>query len=179
MVTAGGEGSTFGKYFLLKKIASGGMGEIFLAKLRGPVGFEKLLVIKRILAQHVENDEFVDMFFAEARIAAQLSHANIVQIYEMGEVDEAYFIAMEYVHGKSLRDVIDRARQRGEYIPPAHAIEILGWRSIKALLALLRRDARHNQGAYRRGQPGRRTGRESAECLEELSWGLRCRASDV
>jgi serine/threonine protein kinase len=120
-----GEGSTFGKYFLLKKIASGGMGEIFLAKLRGPVGFEKLLCVKRILAQHVENQEFLDMFYAEARIAAQLSHNNVVQIYEMGETDDSYFIVMEYVHGKSLRDVIDRARSRGETIPPQHVVEIV------------------------------------------------------
>lgn len=122
---AGGEGSTFGKYFLLKKIAAGGMGEIFLAKLKGPVGFEKLLVIKRVLAQHVENQEFVEMFFAEARLAAQLTHSNIVQIYEMGEIDDAYFIAMEYVHGKSLRDLIDKARDRGETIHPQYAIDII------------------------------------------------------
>ena len=122
---AGSEGSAFGKYFLLKRIAAGGMGEIYLAKLKGPVGFEKLLVIKRILAHHVENEEFLDMFFAEARVAAQLQHSNIVQIYEMGEIEDAYFIAMEYVHGKSLHDLIDRARQLGEPIAPAHAVEII------------------------------------------------------
>jgi serine/threonine protein kinase len=122
---AGGEGSAFGKYYLLKKIASGGMGEIFLAKLKGPVGFEKLLVIKRILAQHVENQEFLDMFFAEARIAAQLNHSNIVQIYEMGEIEDAYFIGMEYVYGKSLRDVIERVRSRSVHVHPAHAIEMV------------------------------------------------------
>jgi len=122
---AGGQGTVFGKYFLLKKIASGGMGEIFLAKLRGPVGFEKLVVIKRILQHHLENQEFVDMFFAEARVAAQLTHSNIVQIYEMGDIDECYYIGMEYVHGKSLRDVLEAARSRNEYIHPAHAIEII------------------------------------------------------
>ena len=82
----GGEGSTYGKYFLIKRLAMGGMGEIFLAKLRGPVGFKKLLVVKRILPHHSANDQFVNMFFAEARIAAQLSHPHIVQIYEMGEL---------------------------------------------------------------------------------------------
>ncbi len=122
---AGGEGTVFGKYFLLKKIASGGMGEIFLAKLKGPVGFEKLLVVKRILLHHLENQDYVDMFFAEARVAAQLTHANIVQIYEMGEIDDCYYIAMEYVHGKPLRDLIDRTRLRGEHVHPWHAIEII------------------------------------------------------
>ncbi len=123
---AGGEGSVFGKFFLLKRIASGGMGEIFLAKLKGPEGFEKLLVIKRILRHHLENQEFVDMFFAEARVAAQLTHANVVQIYEMGDVEDCYYIAMEYVHGKSLRSVLDRARSRGENVHPAHVIEVIG-----------------------------------------------------
>ncbi|MEZ4270657.1 MAG: serine/threonine-protein kinase [Myxococcota bacterium] len=121
----GGEGTEFGKYYLLKRIALGGMGEIFLAKLRGPVGFEKLLVIKRILQHHGENDDFIDMFFAEARVAAQLNHANVVQIYEMGEIEDSFFIAMEYIHGKSLRAILDRARTIGEYIPPAHVITII------------------------------------------------------
>ena len=122
---AGGEGTVFGKYFLIKKIAAGGMGEIFLAKLKGPVGFEKLLVVKRILQHHLENRDFVDMFFAEARVAASLTHANIVQIYEMGEIEDSYYIAMEYVHGKPLRDVLDRARARGETLHPAHVIEMI------------------------------------------------------
>ena len=103
---AGGEGSVFGKYFMLKKIASGGMGEIYLAKLKGPVGFEKLLVIKRILQHHLENQEFVDMFFAEARVAAQLTHANIAQIFDLGKVGDSYFIAMEKVEGLSLADLL-------------------------------------------------------------------------
>ncbi len=119
------QGSAFGKYFLLKKLATGGMGEIFLAKLAGPVGFEKLLVIKRILAEHAQNQAFLDMFFAEARVAATLSHANIVQVYEMGEIEGAYFIAMEYVHGKTLRDIMSRARTLGEYIHPGHVVEII------------------------------------------------------
>ncbi len=121
----GGEGTTYGKYFLIKRLAMGGMGEIFLAKLRGPVGFKKLLVIKRILPHHSANDQFVNMFFAEARIAAQLSHPHIVQIYEMGEVEQSYYLAMEYVAGKPLREVIDRARKLGESVPPAHAATVI------------------------------------------------------
>ncbi len=121
----GGEGTTYGKYFLIKRLAMGGMGEIFLAKLRGPVGFKKLLVIKRILPHHSANDQFVNMFFAEARIAAQLSHPHIVQIYEMGEIERSYYLAMEYVAGKPLREVIDRARKLGESVPPAHAATMI------------------------------------------------------
>ncbi|MBN1960455.1 MAG: protein kinase [Deltaproteobacteria bacterium] len=121
----GGEGSAFGKYYLQKKIAIGGMGEIFLAKLTGPVSFEKLLIIKRILAEHQAKQEYLDMFFAEASLVAQLNHSNIVQIYEMGQIENAYFIAMEYVHGKTLRDLLERTRTRGESLHPALAIEII------------------------------------------------------
>ena len=93
------EPTTFGKYTLLRKIASGGMGEIFLAKQQGPSGFEKLLVIKRILAHHLEKADYLDMFLSEAKLVARLSHQNIIQIHEMGEIDGDYYIAMEYVRG--------------------------------------------------------------------------------
>ena len=102
--------STFGKYVLLRKLATGGMGEVFLAKQVGPSGFEKLLVIKRILSQHHDKHEYLNMFLSEARLVAYLTHSNIIQIHEMGQIDGDYFLAMEYVRGRSLRDVIDALR---------------------------------------------------------------------
>ncbi|MBT6492326.1 MAG: serine/threonine protein kinase, partial [Deltaproteobacteria bacterium] len=119
------EGSTFGKYILLKRLAIGGMGEIYLAKLTGPEGFEKMLVIKRMLSHHTENQRYVDMFFAEARVAAQLNHSSIVQIYDMGQIDDVYYIAMEYVHGKSLKEVIDHARAIESLIPAPLVVETI------------------------------------------------------
>jgi len=119
------EGSTFGKYILLKRLATGGMGEIYLAKLTGPEGFEKMLVIKRMLSHHTDNQRYVDMFFAEARVAAQLNHSSIVQIYDMGEIDSVYYIAMEYVHGKSLKEVIDHAKAIDSVIPAPLVVEII------------------------------------------------------
>jgi serine/threonine protein kinase len=119
------EGSTFGKYILLKRLAIGGMGEIYLAKLTGPEGFEKMLVIKRMLSHHTENQRYVDMFFAEARVAAQLNHSSIVQIYDMGQIDDVYYIAMEYVHGKSLKEVIDHAKAIDSLIPAPLVVETI------------------------------------------------------
>src|SRR5580704_8570395 len=100
---------TFGRYQLIRKIATGGMGQIFLARQQGPASFEKLLVLKRILPHLAEEEEFIDMFFDEARIAAALNHPNIVQIYELGDVKGTPFIAMEYVHGDPIRAVAERA----------------------------------------------------------------------
>ena len=110
----GGPLEKFGRYELLRKLATGGMGQIFLARQSGPVGFQKLLVVKRVLPHLSEEEEFIRMFFDEARIAALLNHPNIAQLYDLGEVDGVYFIAMEYVHGESLRQVaIDAQAQQG------------------------------------------------------------------
>lgn len=93
----------FGKYFLTDKIATGGMAEIYSAKLLGPGGFEKPLIIKQIHPELSGDREFVDMFVAEAKILVSLSHGNIVPVYELGVVDDIYFIAMEYIDGPTLR----------------------------------------------------------------------------
>ncbi len=110
---------TLGKYELIKKLAVGGMGEVFLARMKGPVGFEKLVVVKTLLQHLREDQEFVNMFFDEARIAAVLNHPNIAQIYDLGEDKGEYFIAMEYVHGLSLRDVVVHALEKGTPMPLA------------------------------------------------------------
>src|SRR5467141_1388593 len=110
-------GTYFGKYFLMKKLAAGGMGEVFLAKQQGPAGFQKMLVVKKVLSHLTESKEFVEAFLGEARLAAQMNHRNIVQVFELGQESGAYFIAMEYVQGKSLRDLIDTTMRRKEKIP--------------------------------------------------------------
>src|SRR5467141_1335373 len=110
-------GTYFGKYFLMKKLAAGGMGEVFIAKQQGPAGFQKVLVVKKILGHLTESKEFTEAFLGEARLAAQMNHRNIVQVFELGQQDGAYFIAMEYVQGKSLRDVIDATMRRKEKVP--------------------------------------------------------------
>jgi serine/threonine protein kinase/tetratricopeptide (TPR) repeat protein len=101
----------YGKYQLLELLARGGMAEVFKAKSYGVEGFEKVLVIKRILPELGENPQFVEMFIAEAKIAVTLSHANIVQVFDLGRADESYFIAMEYVAGYDFATVLRRGRQ--------------------------------------------------------------------
>jgi eukaryotic-like serine/threonine-protein kinase len=110
---------TFGRYELMKKLAAGGMGQVYLARQKGPVGFQKLLVLKRLLPHLSEDDDFIQMFLDEARIAALLNHPNIAQIYDLGEVDGIYYIAMEYVHGEAISEVNKRAIQRRGAMPVA------------------------------------------------------------
>lgn len=102
----------FGKYLLLDKIGTGGMAELFLAKQTGLSGFEKVVAIKRILPHLTQGSEFVTMFINEAKLAALLTHQNIVQIYDLGNVDECHYIAMEYIMGKDLRTVINHGKSR-------------------------------------------------------------------
>ncbi|MCP3163763.1 protein kinase domain-containing protein [Myxococcus qinghaiensis] len=105
-----------GKYQLVRKLASGGMAEVFLAKAAGPMGFEKTLVLKRILPHLAEDPAFVEMFLGEARLAAQLEHPNIVQIFDFGEADGSYFLAMEFIDGPTLRRLVKRAAEQS--LPP-------------------------------------------------------------
>lgn len=93
----------FGKYEIYRKLALGGMAELYLAKQRGLGGFERVVVVKCILPQYSTDPQFLTMFLDEARIASQLNHPNIVQIYEIGEVHDLYYIAMEYVRGPNFK----------------------------------------------------------------------------
>ncbi|WP_249348004.1 serine/threonine protein kinase, partial [Corallococcus exiguus] len=106
-----------GKYQLVRKLASGGMAEVFLAKAAGPRGFEKTLVLKRILPHLAEDEAFVEMFLGEAQLAARLDHPNVVQIFDFGEVDGSYFLAMEYIDGPTLRRLVKRSAELKQPLP--------------------------------------------------------------
>jgi serine/threonine protein kinase len=107
----------FGKYYLLDRISAGGMAEVFRAKAFGVEGFERIVAVKRILPSIAVNTDFITMFIDEAKIAVQLNHANIAQIFDLGKVGNAYFIALEYVHGKDLRAIFEAARALGTPVP--------------------------------------------------------------
>ncbi len=111
------EWTTFGRYVLLEKIGVGGMAEILRAKVYGAAGFEKEFAIKLILPGLIDDREFVDMFINEAKIAVNLYHTNIVQVFDLGQIEGQYFIAMEYVHGKDLLDVLARCAEYDLKIP--------------------------------------------------------------
>jgi hypothetical protein len=113
--------SPFGKYVLLERISVGGMAEVFKAKQFGVEGFEKILAIKRILPSLAEDSDFIEMFIDEAKICGHLTHANICQIYELGRVDDAHFIAMEYVWGKDLLQIQNRFRKLRKLMAPSMA----------------------------------------------------------
>jgi serine/threonine protein kinase/tetratricopeptide (TPR) repeat protein len=117
--------AAFGRYRLLERLGQGGLAEVFKAKSYGVEGFEKTLVIKRFLPELAHNQDFVETFIHEATLAVRLSHANIVQVFDLGKVPAgataadgvAYFIAMEYVHGLDLASFLARARRERRVLP--------------------------------------------------------------
>ncbi|MBN8467043.1 protein kinase [Corallococcus exiguus] len=116
---------TYGSYQLLKRLATGGMAQIYLARRPGSDAPDKLLVLKRILPHLSENDEFVRMFLDEARIAARLAHPNVVQIYDLGAEGDTFFIAMEYIHGVDARRLWKRSETAGRPLPVPLVCRIL------------------------------------------------------
>ncbi|MCA9527127.1 MAG: serine/threonine protein kinase, partial [Myxococcales bacterium] len=107
----------FGRYILLERIAIGGMAEIFRAKAPGLGGFEKVLAIKRLHPRYSQDADFIEMLIDEARITVELAHSNIGQIFDLGKVEDHYFIAMEYIEGRDLYRVMKRLRERHQQFP--------------------------------------------------------------
>jgi serine/threonine protein kinase len=120
----GGETTRLGSFEIVRKLARGGMAEIFLARTRGPSGFEKLVVLKKILPKYAGKPRFVQLFLEEAKLAATLDHPNIAQVYDIGMVDGSYFFTMEYLHGQDVRSILHRAWRNGEKFPIEHAVQI-------------------------------------------------------
>ena len=111
-------GTTIGRYVVKRKLAEGGMAEILLCAVRGPEGFEKEVVLKRIRSHFAADAGFVRMFVDEARVVSRLHHPNIVQVFDFDQHEDTYYLAMEYVRGKSLWDLRKRCREQGTPVPP-------------------------------------------------------------
>jgi serine/threonine protein kinase/cytochrome c-type biogenesis protein CcmH/NrfG len=115
----------FGKYALLEKIATGGMAELYRAMIVGAQGFEKLVAIKRILPHLTDQPELVDAFIDEAKLAALLQHPNIVQIYDFGCIEGAYFLAMEHLFGRDLHSILAQSREKGVPFGLEHGLYVV------------------------------------------------------
>src|SRR3954471_3141909 len=113
------------RYELLTPIASGGMASVWLARLRGKRGFEKLFAIKTIKTELISDPHFQEMFLDEARIASRIIHPNVAQILELGEQEDILYIVMEYVDGDSLAKISRLALKRGFAIPPTLSMRII------------------------------------------------------
>jgi serine/threonine protein kinase len=112
-IVAANEAREFGKYELVSKLAAGGMAITYRARLKGAAGVTKPVVIKQILPHFADDPEFVEMFVSEARVAAGLTHSNIAQVFDFGEIDGQFFLAMEFVHGQPLSKLLRRVQRAG------------------------------------------------------------------
>lgn len=117
-------GQSIGRYRLLTRLAVGGMGEVFLAAHAGPEGFQKVVVVKRMLPSIAAERDLLRLFLDEARLVAKLSHRNIAQIFELGEDGDGYYVVMEYVKGPSTRKLLQQLVAHGQRMPPAIVIDI-------------------------------------------------------
>ncbi len=113
------ESFAIGRYQVLALLATGGMAEVFLAKLRGAQGFERAVVLKRVLPHLARQSHFRTMFLDEAKVVAAIAHPNVVQVHELGEEDDDLFLVMEYVAGESLSTVLKKVASEGQRLPPA------------------------------------------------------------
>ena len=118
-------GSIFGKYDVVRRLAAGGMGEIYLGRQRGLASFERLVILKTLLPQLSEDPEMVASFLDEARIVGAINHPNVVGLYEVGEHDGQYIMVMEHIHGLDLSQLRRAGKSAGELLPPRVAAEII------------------------------------------------------
>lgn len=114
-----------GRYVVLKHLASGGMADVLLARTDGIEGFERHVVLKRIKSEHAKDRRFIEMFLDEARLAANLHHANVVQVHDIGEASGAYFFTMEYLHGEDLRSILSTLARTRATMPLGHVVSII------------------------------------------------------
>ena len=145
-----------GTFRLLRKVAEGGMATVYEAEQLGPAGFAKRIALKVIHPQFAQRHEFVQLFIDEAKLSANLMHGNVVQIYQLGEVEGDFFIAMEFIQGPTVRTMIDRHRQLGEPIPPTLAAYIASrvCRALDFAHNFVDHDGRHLDIVHRDVSPG-------------------------
>lgn len=120
-----GVGKTVGRYELIHRLGHGGMAAVFLGRATGRAGFEKLVAVKVIHPHLAAEQEFVDMFLDEARIAARLHHPHVVEIHDLGDDDGVLFMVMEYVEGETLASTLRQLRKQGERLPLSAVLQVV------------------------------------------------------
>src|SRR4051794_3720403 len=113
------------RYELLCPLAYGGMASVWLARLSGRLGFERLVVVKMILPQYSQDPRFQEMFLDEARIASKIEHTNVARILDVGECEGSFYIVMEWVDGDSLSKIMRGAEQRKQRVPAGVGLRVL------------------------------------------------------
>jgi len=141
-----GEQGNFGKYQILEKLAEGRFSSIYKARLEGIGGFHRLFAIRKLPPTLSSNPAYIDRLVEESKLAGLLSHANIVQILDLGQIDDSYYIAMEYINGKDLGTVLRRCRAKSITLPLPHALFMI----LEALKGL---DYAHQRKVLRGGRP--------------------------
>ena len=116
---------TFGNYILLEKLAAGGMAEVYLAKKIAASGVQKFVAVKRILSQFSDSENYIQMFKAEAKIAINLSHSNVVSIHDFGVQSGQFYIVMEFVEGRNLRQILNRMKRQNKYFTTSQVAYII------------------------------------------------------
>ena len=117
LLASDGEGERLDRFELVAELASGGMATVFLARLSGVAGFQRLVAIKRLHPHLAKEPDFIEMFLDEARLAARIHHPNVVPIQEVGESKAGYYLVMDYVEGDTLARLLARAAQTKTTIP--------------------------------------------------------------
>jgi serine/threonine-protein kinase len=120
-------GSLIGQYLLMTPLAQGGMAEIWLARQSGPKGFERLVVIKRMIDALESDPEHIEMFLTEARLAAQLNHPHVIQIFDLGEIEQSLYLVMEYLDGENLSVVRRMGLKHQLPLLDPHAVRLIAW----------------------------------------------------
>src|ERR1044072_4244226 len=118
-------GKEVGRYTVVRPLASGGMAELFIAKQEAMGGFEKAVVLKLLQPRYAENPRVVTMFLDEARLAPKLNHPATVLLYDVAEDCGLKYIAMEYIHGETVADIVKRGLEVDNYLPLEHAVHIV------------------------------------------------------
>jgi serine/threonine protein kinase len=119
------KGAHLGRYEIIERIAVGGMAEIYLGRMRGTAGFDKLVAIKRVLPHVAIDQTFIEMFLAEARLAATLRHPNIADVFDVGVVDGSYFLTMEFIHGQDLRTIRHETQVMNKKVPLEISLSVM------------------------------------------------------